>query len=193
MSESEEDQRRRVVEQFTLQATPFSRMPPDANRFVLEAAEVRADDTVLDVACGPGLLACEFAAVARHVTGIDLTPAMIDRAKTLQAKQQRQNITWIVGDVLSLPFSDASFSLVFTRYSFHHILNPKQVLAEMVRVCSPNGRIVVVDVFTSNPEQAEAFNRMEKLRDPSHVRALSLDELMGLFEQANLKVEKSPF
>jgi hypothetical protein len=58
---------------------------------------------------------------------------------------------------------------------------------------SPNGRVVVADVFTSTPEQAEAYNRMEKLRDPSHVRALSLDELLGLFNQAGLRVVNSQF
>jgi ubiquinone/menaquinone biosynthesis C-methylase UbiE len=92
----------------------------------------------------------------------------------------------MVGDVVPLPFHDASFSLVFTRYSFHHFLDPQAVLSEMVRVCTPGGRVVVVDMFTTSPEQAEAFNGMEKLRDPSHVRALSLSELTAMFPQANL-------
>ena len=63
----------------------------------------------------------------------------------------------------------------------------------MVRVCSPGGRVAVVDVFTSSPEQAEAFNRMEKLRDPSHVRALSLEELTGLFGEASLQNVRRQF
>jgi ubiquinone/menaquinone biosynthesis C-methylase UbiE len=102
------------------------------------AAEVRAEDTVLDVACGPGLMACAFAAVAGHVTGIDLTPAMIKRAKILQESKALPNLSWRIGDVLPLPFADAAFSLVFTRYSFHHLPDPKAVLAEMVRVCAPS-------------------------------------------------------
>jgi len=93
----------------------------------------------------------------------------------------------VIGDVGRLPFGDGSFSLVFTRYSFHHLLDPKLVLAEMTRVCSPGGRVVVVDVFTSDPEQAARFNHVEKLRDPSHVRALSLDELHDLIHGASLK------
>ena len=82
-----------------------------------------------------------------------------------------------VGDVLPLPFPESSFSAVITRYSFHHFLEPEAVLAEMVRVCQPGGRVAVVDVFMSTPEQAEAYNRMEKLRDPSHTLALLLAEL----------------
>src|SRR5262249_38829458 len=70
---------------------------------------------------------------------------------------------------------------------FHHLLGPKAALAEMVRACSRGGRAVVVDVFTSGPEQAEAYNRMEKLRDPSHVRALALGELTALLTQARVR------
>src|SRR5262249_40596936 len=82
---------------------------------------------------------------------------------------------------------------VFTRYSFHHFLDPMAVLAEMHRVCSPGGRVAVVDVFTSSPEQAEAFNRMERLRDPSHGWALSLEELTGLFRDAGLQNVRRQF
>jgi hypothetical protein len=63
----------------------------------------------------------------------------------------------------------------------------------MVRVCEPGGRIAVIDVFTPSPEQAEAYNCVEKLRDPSHVRALSLEELTGLCQEAGLQDVKTGF
>jgi ubiquinone/menaquinone biosynthesis C-methylase UbiE len=182
-----------IVDQFTKQAVPFSRMPDHSPELILATTGVGPTDTVLDVACGPGVLACAFARVAHHVTGIDLTPAMIEQAKACQQSHRLANTTWRIGDVHPLPFPDTSFSLVFTRYSFHHFLDPKAVLTEMVRVCSPGGRVVVVDVFTSGPEQAEAYNRMEKLRDPSHVRALSLEELTGLFHEAGLQHVRRQF
>jgi len=185
--------RQLIVEQFTRQAIPFSQMPDHSPELILGAARVGPADTVLDVACGPGMLACAFAEVAQHVTGIDLTPAMIERAQALQQSHVRTNMAWRVGDVSPLPFPDASFSLVFTRYSFHHFLDPRAVLAEMVRVCRPGGRVVVVDVFTTSPQQAQAFNAMEKLRDPSHVRALSLEELAALFAEARLENVRTQF
>jgi ubiquinone/menaquinone biosynthesis C-methylase UbiE/8-oxo-dGTP pyrophosphatase MutT (NUDIX family) len=188
-----EEHERLIVDQFTKQAVPFSQMPDHSPELILAAAEVGLTDTVLDVACGPGALACAFAQVARSVTGIDLTPAMIDRAKAFQQAHCLANLTWRIGHVLPLPFPDTSFSLSFTRYSFHHFLDPKAVLAEMVRVCSPGGRVAVVDVFTSGPEQAEVFNRMEKLRDPSHVRAFSLEELTGLLHEAGLQNVRKQF
>jgi ubiquinone/menaquinone biosynthesis C-methylase UbiE len=182
-----------IVDQFTRQAEPFARLPAHSSeasiRLISEAAEVGASDTVLDVACGPGLLACGFAATAREVTGIDLTPAMIEQARQLQQARGLTNLSWQVGDVSSLPFPDATFSLTFTRYSFHHLLDPRGVFAEMVRVTKPGGRVVVVDVYTTSPEQAEAYDRVERLRDPSHVRALGLEELRNLFQEQGLRGE----
>lgn len=185
-----DSQNRLIVDQFTRQAGPFARMPAHSTegsiRMIERATAIRPEDTVLDLACGPGILACAFAATARHVTGVDLTPAMIEQAQALQRSKGLTNLGWRVGDVASLPFGDGSFSMAFTRYSFHHLLDPAGVLAEMVRVAEPGGRVVVVDVYASNPEQAEAYDHVEKLRDPSHVRALRLDELKKLFQDAGL-------
>jgi ubiquinone/menaquinone biosynthesis C-methylase UbiE len=134
-----------------------------------------------------------LAGVARHVTGLDLTPAMIEQAQARQQAKGLTNLAWRVGDAVPLPFGDAAFSVLVTRYSFHYFLEPKAVLGEMVRVCSPGGRVAVTDVFTSSPEQAEAYNRVEKLRDPSHVRALPLGELTGLFHDAGLRGVRTAF
>lgn len=92
-----------------------------------------------------------------------------------------------MGDVLPLPFPDASFSIVTCRYAFHHFEHPSAVLAEMKRVCQPGGRMVLADVHAAaDPERAAAFNRMERLRDPSHVRALPLAEWESLVRQTGL-------
>jgi SAM-dependent methyltransferase len=197
MSDRAAEQRRLILDQFTRQAVPFSEMPAHSNeesiRLLIDLAQVGPEDTVLDVACGPGLVACPLAQVARHVTGIDLTPAMIEQAQAKQRASGLANLTWLVGDAVPLPFPDAAFSVVVTRFSFHHFLDPRAVLAEMVRVCRPGGRVAVIDVFTSSPEQAEAYNRVEKLRDPSHVRALSLEELTGLCRDVGLRDVETAF
>jgi len=190
MNAEAESQRQRILDQFTRQARPFTEMAAHSEessmRLVLEASGVGADDAVLDVACGPGLTTCAFAAKARQVTGIDLTPAMIEQAELQRRARGIENLTFQVGDIGSLPFPDASFSIVFTRYSFHHLLDPAEALAEMVRVCEPGGRVVVVDVYTTTPEQAEAYNAAERLRDPSHTRALDLAELLALMRDTHL-------
>jgi ubiquinone/menaquinone biosynthesis C-methylase UbiE len=178
-----------ILDQFTRQAIPFATAPgikdEAALRLVIEFSGAGPDDTVLDVACGPGILACAFARVAKHATGIDITPAMLERARALQQEQGLTNLTWQQGDVLPLPFADASFTLVTSRYAFHHFLDPHAVLAEMARVCAPGGTVLVIDAAPA-PEKADAFNRMEVVRDPSHVRALPESELGSLFTRVGL-------
>jgi SAM-dependent methyltransferase len=180
-----------ILDQFTRQATVFSTAPAitdeEALGMIIRAARPDPDDRLLDVACGPGLVVCAFAPHVREAIGIDMTPAMLERARTLAADKGLANVTWRRGDVYSLPDDDGSFRIVTTRFSCHHFLDPVAVLREMVRVCAPGGRIVVVDDYASeDPAKAAAFNRLEKLRDPSHSRALSLSELKGLFATVGL-------
>jgi ubiquinone/menaquinone biosynthesis C-methylase UbiE len=179
----------RILDQFTRQAAPFAAAPAIRNQEALDRivqwAGTTREDTVLDVACGPGLLACAFARVAKHVTGIDMTPAMLEQARRTQQEQGLQNISSEQGDVYSLPFPNAQFSIVSSRFVFHHLQDPIAALKEMQRVCKPGGKVVVADM-APQPAKAAALNAAELLRDPSHVRALPLDELRGLFEQVDL-------
>lgn len=187
-----------ILDQFTKQAIPFATAPgikdEEALNLVVDCTGAGPADAVLDVACGPGLVVCAFARTVQHATGIDLTPAMIDRARALQQEKGLTNVSWQVGDVLPLPYVDDSFSLVVSRYAFHHFLDPGAVLAEMARVCRPGGKVAVIDVMASpDPEKAAAYNSMEKLRDPSHVRGLPLIELEALFPRASLPAPRKTF
>src|SRR6476646_6437242 len=179
----------RILDQFTRQAAPFAAATPIRNQEALDRivqwAETGPDDTVLDVACGPGLLACAFAKVAKHAIGIDLTPAMLEQARKTQQEQCLKNVSWQQGDVYALSFPPEQFSIVSSRFVFHHLQDPLAALKEMKRVCKPGGKIVVADM-APHPSKANALNAAERLRDPSHVRAMPEDELCGLFAQASL-------
>jgi SAM-dependent methyltransferase len=179
----------RILDQFTRQAVPFStaaaiRNEEALNRIV-QWAGAGPEDAVLDVACGPGLLVCAFARVAKHATGIDMTPAMLEQARKIQEEKGIRNVTWQPGNVYSLPFTPAQFSIVSSRFAFHHLEQPLNALKEMKRVCKPGGRVVVADMAPA-PEKAAALNAAERLRDPSHVRALPPEELRDLFTHAGL-------
>lgn len=171
-----------VIDQFTRQAVPFARAPAhqEGIGLIRSLARITQADTVLDVACGPGLVACAVAPFAQRVTGLDLTPEMIAEARRAQAAQGLTNVDWQVGTAVPLPFEEAAFSVVLTRYSLHHFADPGAALAEMFRVCRPGGRVVVADLCIPSPQGAR-FDTVEQLRDPSHVHVLTPEELRGLF------------
>jgi len=182
--------RERIRDQFTRQAVPFANAPAirDAETLgrIVELSGAKASDTVLDVGCGPGLLASAFAARVRHAAGADVTWAMLQQARAEQRSRELSNVGWIQADGTALPCRDHAFSIVTSRLTFHHLPDPLLVLREMARVCRRGGRVVVVDVCPAR-EKAAAFNRMETLRDPSHTRALPIEELTALFESAGLQ------
>ena len=187
-----------IVDQFTRQAVPFSTASPitdeNALRMIIEAAQPQPDDTMLDVACGGGIVVCAFAPHVRRATGIDMTPAMLVRAQQLAGERALTNVAFDQGDAQALPYPDATFDMVVTRFSFHHFVDPLAVLLEMRRVAAPGGCLVVVDMYASEDNaKAAEWNRHEKLRDPSHVRCLSLTELRGLFAAADLPEPKMSF
>ena len=183
--QNKEPHQSKIIDQFSRQAIPFTQVPGhfDAMQILIELSKVCIDDAVLDVACGPGMVACEFAKHARHVTGIDITPAMIEQAEKRQRELSLENLTWAVGDAVPLPYADNSFSLVITRYSFHHLLAPNKALAEMIRVCRPDGRVMVADVAVDS-DKSEFYDRLEIMRDPSHTHALTHEEFATLFKKS---------
>ncbi|UNY99906.1 methyltransferase domain-containing protein [Zhouia spongiae] len=177
-----------IVEQFSKQAGGYTSITSHSDSLdkLISISSASEGDNVLDVACGSGIVSCEFAKHTRHVTGIDITRGMLDEAKKLQAEQQLDNITWQIGTVENLPYKDHAFSIVISRFGFHHFLNPLKVLSEMRRVCKPGGIVMVVDVSLPD-SKIKKYNEMEKNRDHSHVAALSSTEFSELFEKTGFR------
>jgi len=114
---------------------------------------------------------------------------MLDRARGLQSESGLENIEWRLGDSTSLPFADATFDCVITRFSFHHFLEPLVVLGEMKRVVKKSGTVLVADV-TPREEAQIRFNEWEILRDPSHTRGLTSAEFRLFGESAGLELRR---
>lgn len=176
-----------TIDQFTQQAVPFAKLPGHSTSLdmLVRMAAPQPQSVMLDVACGPGLVACHFAPLVRHVTGLDLTPEMLRQASLLQREKGIENASWLEGTASPLPFADDAFSLVLTRYSFHHFLDPLAAMQEMIRVCQPGGRVVVADVCLPADKVAR-YDELELLRDPSHVHALSREEFATIFADSRL-------
>jgi SAM-dependent methyltransferase len=159
----------------------------DQLKFLVDAAQPKPTDRMLDIACGPGTVVAAF---APHVTlgvGLDATDAMLDQARALAAERHIANVEWHRGDVYALPFADGAFDIVTCRFAFHHFETPAKAFAEMVRVCRPGGCVVLCDGVTSaDPAKAAAFNAMERYRDPSTATFQSLTALQALFAAARL-------
>ena len=113
------------------------------------AAAAPAGARVLEVGCGPGRLSIRLA--RQHgldVTGLDLDPAMIGRARANAAHPGNGGDRWpsfLIGDVAALAFPDGSFDLVVSTLSMHHWADPTAGLAEIGRVLRPGGRALVWD------------------------------------------------
>jgi len=184
-----------IKEQFNKQAATFGTMAGhyDALDLMVRLAQAHEKDTVLDVACGPGIVACAFAKKTAHVRGIDLVPAMIEKAKAAQEEQNLKNMSWEVGNVNPLPYAHCSYSIVVSRFAFHHFTDPLAVLKEMSRVVNWEGRVLVTDVYITSKEQSHLYDQMEKLRDPSHTRALMLGELTDMYKEADLTITDKQF
>ena len=105
--------------------------------------------SVLEVGCGPGRLSVALAARGLEVTGLDLDPAMIHRARSNAGKADLPADvvpTFTVGNVASLPFPDATFDVVVSTLSMHHWDDRVAGLAEVGRVLRPGGRALVWDL-----------------------------------------------
>jgi SAM-dependent methyltransferase len=172
-----------TIDQFTKQAIPFAQIPGHSSALdlLVDLAQPNVRDDVLDVACGPGLVACHFAIRVRSVTGIDMTPAMISEALKRSNEQGIENAKWQIGSATSLPFGDSLFDLVVSRYAFHHLQDPLLGMKEMIRVCKPGGRVLVADVALP-ADKVDAYDKLELIRDPSHTHALSRHEFAELFQ-----------
>jgi ubiquinone/menaquinone biosynthesis C-methylase UbiE len=188
------DHLERVKQEFTRQAGTFATAAAitddQLTRCFSETVGSNAAGVILDVACGPGIIAAALAAQAREVVAFDLTPEMLSQARQRCAKAGRKNVTFREGSATELPFAESSFDAVVTRLAVHHFQEPRRVFDEMFRVLRPDGTLVVADVVSSeNAEESALQNAIETLRDPSHVRMLAPSELLSEVEGAGFRLD----
>ena len=187
----------RVRRQFTRQADAYSDMPQTSDAARAEALAaftgVQPHHDVLDVACGPGFLTAALARRCARAFGLDGTPALLERARLHAAERGLDNLRFHQGDAEALPFADERFDVVSCKAAFHHFPRPDRVLAEMRRVVKRDGRLLVADMLGSeNPACAQYHDRIERLCDPTHVRALPRSEFERMFAAAGLTVLAAP-
>jgi SAM-dependent methyltransferase len=140
----------------------------------LYAAPLARGRSVLDAACGEGYGSAILAAAgAASVVGVDVDPETVEHARARHGIDARR------ADVADLPFDDGAFELVVSFETIEHVPDPERALAEMRRVLSPEGTLVV-----STPNAAEYLVASE-----FHVREFTPDELESLLRAHFERVE----
>jgi SAM-dependent methyltransferase len=175
----------RVEQAFTQQAEAFedprfNRLFTTDSEWLFQRLPLTGDDLVLDVAAGTGHVARALAPKVRAVVALDATEAMLEQGRAHGVP----NVIFMRGDAAALPFADSSFDVVVSRFALHHFERPEVQLAEMRRC----GRRLAIADLVADPDAAATQNRLERLRDPSHTRLLTLDELAHLVGTDDVEV-----
>lgn len=187
------DHEARVHAAFTEQATTFQ--DPQLNTAFTSALEWFVDligpqphDTWLDIAGGTGLVARALAHRVAGVVCLDATQAMLDAGRADALADGVHNVDFVLGDALDPPVTAGSFDGVVTRFSFHHFDDPYRALTAMRDACRPGGRVVIKDLIAT-PGVREQQDRIEALRDDSHLRMPLPGEVAAWAHDLGLETE----
>jgi ubiquinone/menaquinone biosynthesis C-methylase UbiE len=198
MSADEKQNRAAIEDRFTATAKVFGdyavverkRLAETLAQMVGTAKTQKA----ADLATGPGTLALRFAAHVKSVAAIDLTPAMLERARKTARSEQITNVTFVRADAQDLPIATGALDLVVTSYSLHHVPDQARMLREMARALKPGGRVGIIDILVPDADGAsQQANAIEIARDRSHTKSLRREEFAALLEQAGLKTLDTKF
>src|SRR6056297_587612 len=186
----------RIREQFGRTATAFVEAAHFTGGQDLEEAarllQPSQDDNMLDVACGGGHMALYFSPMVRQVVASDLTMQMLKKAQEHVAEESRaENVIFREADAEDLPFPAGSFTLLTCRIASHHFADVPRALKEFHRVLRRGGRMAIIDtLMPADPEVAEFFQTMEKMRNPTHISAFTEQEWQQMIIEAELILQE---
>jgi phosphatidylethanolamine/phosphatidyl-N-methylethanolamine N-methyltransferase len=160
----------------------------------LERMGIKPGDKILEVGVGTGINASLYPRHC-HVTGIDFSALMLEKARERVAKKGVKNVRLKEMDAANLTFADGSFDIVYAPYVISVVSDPVKVVNEMRRVCRPGGKIIILNHFKS---RTAAIARVERAISPFtvHIGFKADLDLPGFLAQSDLKplsIEKVSF
>jgi phosphatidylethanolamine/phosphatidyl-N-methylethanolamine N-methyltransferase len=150
-----------------------------------EQMGIQPNDRILEVGVGTGINTSLYPENC-HVTGIDLSTSMLEKARERVARESLRNVRLLEMDAARLTFADESFDIVYAPYLVSVVPDPVQVVHEMRRVCRRGGKIIILNHFRSaNP----ILSRVERAISPFtvHIGFKSDLDLPGFLAQADLQ------
>ncbi len=170
---------------------------PDRGRFdgvdlerLVDLLDPQPTDDVLDVGTGTGQLALTLAPHVRSVIGVDVSDAMLEKARHEARARSLRNVRFERGNATRLRWKSAAFDWVVSRRAAHHFADVDGFLEETVRVLRPAGRIGLADMSSADPD-GQLLDRVERIRDPSHRHALSPEEWSQMLSRHGLELRHS--
>ena len=170
-----------------------SRLLPALQKKALAELRPVAADRVLDVACGAGALVTHVAPRVERVAGIDLSSGMLAIARShLSAIDpgHRNNVELHLGSSDALPFADGEFTALVCTTALHHFPQPERSIAEMARVLSPGGRVVIGDACRDSLA-AKLADPIYRRFEEGHVGLQRKRDIEAMLTRAGLRVTSS--
>jgi len=192
------DNQREIRKNFGKRASKYRKSTTHGNQEdllrMLKLLKPLPDTVALDVATGGGHTAVALAKYVQKVIAIDITPEMLEEAAIHAAKNCVTNIEFQISDVHNLPFATGQFDLVTSRFAPHHFYDIKTALQEMCRVLKPGGLLYILDCSVYDGAETEReINRIEYLRDNSHICSYSPRQWQELLQKLPLKLLQTSF
>ena len=198
MARSSKEYKKLTINEFTKAAAKYEN--DDAGVYetckkdypeIIEILQKREFETLLDAGCGPAPLLALLSGMypEKHFTGIDLTPAMIEKAK----EKKLPNTEFVVGDCENLPFEENSFDVIVCCESFHHYPDPQAFFNSVQRCLKPGGILFLRDYAASGFIGWFANHLMMPLANLmgyGDVGAYSKEKLFSMCREAGLTVEE---
>lgn len=186
---------RSVHDQFDRQAAAYLTSRVHAAGADLTAAANRVRELkpavreALDVGCGAGHLSFALSPHVGRITAYDPSESMLATVRRAAAERGLAAVETVQGQAEELPFTEARFDLVCTRYSAHHWLDVPAALEEMRRVVVPGGWLLLIDLLGEEHPLVDTWlQSIELLRDPSHVRDRSATQWAKLLTQRGFEL-----
>lgn len=188
------EQINKVINEFTKQAEKFNEYQKsfskaEYNDWAINKMNFWGDEYALEVAAGTCGFGRAISPYVAKIIELDATEAMLNVGEKEAENQNITNVSFIQGIAEELPFQNEEFDAVVTRLAYHHFEKRDKPFKEMVRVLKTKGKLVIIDMEAREEKFREVADNIERLRDPSHTKCISKNELLTLAKKNNMMVE----